>query len=739
VPKWNVVLVTFSLLSIKKSKTGIKREKSPARKPEQSKFHPKEIVLETLNNAILKRIADNIRVLAVAMPETAKSGHPGGAMGGADFMALVYAEFLNFDPSDMAWPHRDRFFQDAGHLSSMMYGTLSLFGKYTMAELANFRQWDSPTPGHPERDVLRGLENTSGPLGQGHVMGAGAAIAERKLAATFGEWSAHKTVCYITDGGIQEEASQGVGRIAGHLGLSNLIMFYDSNDVQLSHMTTDTMSEDTALKYEAWGWAVETVDGHDFDAMRAALQRAWARTDKPTFILGKTIMGRGAVKLDGTKYEGSPKLHGNPISKSEASYEATITGLGGDPTKPFQIFPDVQEAMDKVIAAKIAKAATSKKVGAEWAAKNPAEAARFATWLSGKLPAIDWSAVPQKGGEATRAASKNVLEYLYGKVENLVVMSADLADSDYTEGFLKKTTIFKKGDFSGSFLQAGVAELTMAGIMNGIALHGGLIPVGGTFFVFSDFQKPALRLAALQEAKVIFLWSHDAFRVGEDGPTHQPIEQEAQLRLLERINNLEGKRSFLALRPGDASETTVAWKLALEAHGPASIVLTRQPVGELPALSGNQADRLSETLANMPKGAYVVADVEGKADLILLANGSEASLLVEGAKKLTEKGLKVRVVSAPSEGLFRDQTDAYRESVVPYGAPVLGWTAGEPSTLRNLVGAMGTVYGMTRFGASAPFTVLDQKFGYTADNVVKVAEEYLAQYKANVKKIAALV
>ncbi|HEX2612887.1 MAG TPA: transketolase [Fibrobacteria bacterium] len=689
-----------------------------------------------LDNALLKRIADNIRVLAVAMPETAKSGHPGGAMGGADFMALLYTEFLNFDPSDMSWPHRDRFFQDAGHLSSMMYGTLSLFGKYSMQELSQFRQWESPTPGHPERDVKRGLENTSGPLGQGHVMGAGAAIAERVLSDRFGAWTDHKTVCYITDGGVEEEASQGVGRIAGHLGLSNLIMFYDANEVQLSHMVKDTMTEDTAKKYEAWGWAVETVDGHDFDAMRAALKRAWARTDKPTFILGRTIMGRGAIKADGTKYEGSPKLHGNPISKSEANYEATLKLLGcADCAAPFAIFDDVKAVMDKVIAEKTAKVASLKKAEKDWAAQNPELAKKLASWLKGELPKLDWSAVPQKGGEATRAASKNVLEYLHGKVENLVVMSADLADSDYTEGFLKKTKIFRKGDFSGSFLQAGVAELTMAGIMNGIALHGGLIPVGGTFFVFSDFQKPAIRLAALQEAKVIFLWSHDAFRVGEDGPTHEPIEQEAQLRLLERLNNLEGKRSFLALRPGDASETTIAWKLALEAHGPSSLVLTRQPVAELPPTSNS---RFEDASKGMPKGAYVVVDCEGKPDLILLANGSEASLLVEGAEKLKAKGLKVRVVSAPSEGLFRDQTESYRDSVTPFGLPVLGWTAGEPSTLRNLVGPLGKVYGMTRFGASAPFKVLDEKFGYTADNVVKVAEEYLAEYKANVKKIVAL-
>jgi transketolase len=658
-------------------------------------------------------------------------------MGGADFMALLYAEFLNFDPSDMTWPHRDRFFLDAGHLSSMLYATLSLFGKYSMDELANFRQWESPTPGHPEIDPGRGVENTSGPLGQGHVMACGAALAERVLAARFGHWLEHKTVAYISDGGVQEEVSQGVGRIAGHLGLSNLILFYDSNDVQLSHMTKDTMSEDTAAKYRAWGWNVETVNGHDFGQMREALKRAWAETERPTFIVGQTIMGKGAVRADGSPYEGSPKLHGNPLSKSEASYEKTVEVLGGDPAHPFRIFPDVQEAMSKILAEKKEGSAASRKGEENWTAANPGTAKKLSGWLKGELPDLDWSAIPQKSGEATRAASKNVLEYLAGKVENLVVMSADLADSDYTEGFLKKTTIFRKGDFSGAFLQAGVSELTMAGIMTGIALHGGLIPVGGTFFAFSDFQKPAIRLASIMGAKVIYLWSHDAFRVGEDGPTHQPIEQEAQLRLLERLNNLEGKRSFLALRPGDAAETTVAWKLALEAHGPAAIVLTRQPVPDLPALKPG-GNRFADALAGMPKGAYIAVDCDGKPDLVLLANGSEASLLVEGAVKLSAKGLKVRVVSSPSEGLFRDQTEGYRESIVSYGAPVLGWTAGEPSTLRNLVGPLGKVYGMSRFGASAPFKVLDEKFGFTPDNVVKVSEEYLAEYKANVKKIAAL-
>ncbi len=688
-----------------------------------------------MDNAMLKRIADNLRVLSVSMPEKAKSGHPGGPMGGADFMALLYTEFLGFDPEDMRWPERDRFFLDAGHLSAMLYSTLSLFGLYSMDDLSRFRQWESPTPGHPEIDVARGIENTSGPLGQGHVMALGAAIAERFLRARFGDWMEHKTVGYISDGGVEEEVSQGVGRLAGHLGMSNLILFYDSNGVQLSHMTRDTMSEDTAKKYEAWGWRTETVNGHDYDQMRAALQRAWAEKEKPTFILGHTIMGKGAVRADGSPYEGSPKLHGNPLSKSEASYEKTVEVLGGDPKNPFQLFPDVAATMKMVRAEKSAAARAAKAQGAEWAEAHPAAAAKLRSFYAGKLPALDWGAIEQPSGQATRAASKNVLHYLAGKMENLIVMSADLADSDYTEGFLKMTKIFTRTDFSGAFLQAGVSELTMAGVMTGIALHGGCIPAGGTFFAFSDFQKPAMRLAAIMGAHVIYLWSHDAFRVGEDGPTHQPIEQEAQLRLLERIANLEGHRSFLALRPGDAAETTVAWKLALESKVPAAIVLTRQPVADLPAQS---ARRFDDALTGVAHGAYVVVAGAARPDVILLANGSEVSLLVEGAAKLKEKGLKVRVVSAISEGLFREQPESYRESVLPFGIPTLGWTAGEPSTLRNLVGPLGEVFGMSRFGASAPFKVLDEKFGYTAANVVAQTEAYLGRYRSNVNKLAAL-
>ncbi len=687
-----------------------------------------------MENAKLKRIADNIRILSATMPERAKSGHPGGPMGGADFAALLYTEFLRFDPTDLKWVNRDRFFLDPGHLSSMLYSTLSMFGFYSMDELSNFRQWGSPTPGHPEHDLSRGVENTSGPLGQGHVMALGSAIAERFLRARFGEWMGHKTVTYISDGGVEEEVSQGVGRLAGHLGMSDLIMFYDSNGVQLSHMTKDTMSEDTAKKYESWGWRVETVNGNDFDEMRAALKRAWAEKLKPTFIVGKTIMGKGAVKADGSPFEGSPKTHGNPLSKTEASFEETVRHLGGDPANPFLIFTDVAESMEKVKAEKIELAKVAKSRQADWEKQNSELANKYHQFQSGELPPLDFASIEQKPNEATRAASKNVLAYLAGKVENMIVTSADLADSDYTEGFLKKTKIFTKDDFGGAFLQAGVAELTMAGIMTGVALHGGCFIAGGTFFAFSDFQKPAIRLAALMGAHSIFIWTHDAFRVGEDGPTHQPIEQEAQIRLLEKMANLEGHRSMLVLRPGDCAETTVAWKMALEAQTPAALILTRQPVNDLPVKAGST--RYQDALAGATKGAYIVREAGGTPDLILVANGSEVSLLIDGAEKLAqEKGLKVQVVSAISEGLFKEQTTSYRESVLPFAVPTLGWTAGLPATLQGLVGPLGKVFGMERFGASAPFKVLDEKFGYTAENVVVVAEKFLAQYKENLRKL----
>lgn len=676
-----------------------------------------------MSKSIEVKAADNIRVLAASMVEKANSGHPGGAMGGADFVNILYTEFLNYDPSDMTWINRDRFFLDPGHMSPMLYSVLSLSGFYSMEDLMNFRQWGSVTPGHPEVDVARGVENTSGPLGQGHTMAVGAAIAEKFLVERFGDWMTHKIYAFISDGGIQEEISQGAGRIAGYLGLGNLIMFYDSNDIQLSTDTDAVTTEDTAKKYEAWGWNVVTINGNDTDEIRGALKNAQNETEKPTLIIGKTIMGKGAVTDAGDNFERQCSTHGQPLSGAGASFAKTIANLGGDPENPFVIFDDVQALYDKRKEELIEAAAAKKAEQAEWEKANPELAEKLAKFFSKEAPAFDFAKIEQKANNASRGSSSTVLAAFAGEVENMIVASADLSNSDKTDGFLKKTKAFVKGDFSGSFLQAGVSELTMAAIMNGMALHGGVIPVCGTFFVFSDYMKPAARLSALMELPVIFVWTHDAFRVGEDGPTHQPVEQEAQIRLLEKLKNHKGKNSMLVLRPADANETTVAWKMALEnTSTPSALILSRQNIKNLPV----EGDVYQSAL-QAEKGAYVVQSPEGEADVVLLASGSEVSTLVDGAALLAERdGLKVQVVSVPSEGVFRNQSAEYQESVLPTGVPRFGMTAGLPVTLEGLVGANGQVWGLESFGFSAPYTVLDEKLGFNGENVYKQVKSMLA-------------
>jgi transketolase len=657
------------------------------------------------------------------MVEKANSGHPGGPMGGADYMHILYSEFFNYDPSDMHWPFRDRFFMDAGHLSTLMYSQYYLLGNYNKEDVANFRQWGSVTPGHPEVDVARGIENTSGPLGQGHTMGVGAAIAANFLKARFGDWMNHKIYGFISDGGVQEEISQGAGRIAGHLGLSNFIMFYDSNDVQLSSKTDEVTSENTAMKYEAWGWNVVTIDGHDHDQIRKALTDANAETEKPTLIIGQTIMGKGCVTADGTPYEGYTELHGKPIGDTGADYEKTLVNLGADVENPFEIFPRVEEYYQDIINRKKDEAQNKKKEIDAWRSENVELSAKLEGFLEGKLPNLDFSAIEQKEGQATRAASSNVLAYLAQNVENMIVSSADLSNSDKTDGFLKKTHILKKGDFSGAFLQAGVAELTMATMANGIALHGGVMAVVATFFVFSDYMKPAIRLSCIQELPVKFVWTHDAFRVGEDGPTHQPIEQEAQIRLLEKLKNHSHEQSFVALRPADSQETNVAWKMAIENQKtPTGLILSRQGIKDVPAKSGK---RYEEALG-AEKGGYLIQEVADP-DVILIANGSEVSTLVATTKLLEEKeGLKVNIASIPSEGLFRQQSEAYQEKVIPPNKPVFGLTAGLPVNLEGLAGPNGKVFGLEHFGYSAPATVLDEKFGFTGDQVYQEVMNFLS-------------
>ncbi len=679
--------------------------------PSSAKNNAYAMDIKTLNRA-----ADNIRILAASMVEKAKSGHPGGAMGGADFVNVLFSQFLVTDPDDATWFARDRFFLDPGHMSPMLYSVLALAGHYTLDELQQFRQWGSVTPGHPELDPERGVENTSGPLGQGHTMAVGCAIAERFLEARFGQAVAHKTYAFISDGGIQEEISQGAGRIAGYLGLSNLIMFYDCNGVQLSTMVDDVDREDYAAKYRAWHWNVLEVNGNDPVEIADAIVKAQAETKKPTLIIGRTVMGKGAVKADGECFEGQCSTHGQPLSKSGADYAATVANLGGDPENPWKIFPEAAELYEARRAALRQIVAERRAAFKAWADANPAKAIELKGYLEGVLPEIDYTAIVHKADTSTRQASADVLSVLAEKVGNMIVASADLANSDKTDGFLKKTHAFTADDFTGAFFQAGVAELTMASIMNGIALHGGVIGACGTFFVFSDYMKPAVRMAALMELPVKYIWTHDAFRVGEDGPTHEPIEQEAQLRLMEQISNFSGKPSMLVLRPADAAETSVCYKMAMEnKETPTALILSRQDIKDLPAPEGTS--RQQAALA-AEKGGYTVVAPAGTPDVVMVANGSEVSLLCEVAVLLEAEGIKAAVVSMPSSGLFNRQPEAYRDSVLPAGVPQFGLTAGLPTALMTIKGFNGEIFGMERFGASAPYKILDEKFGFTAPQVL---------------------
>ena len=669
---------------------------------------------------LMNKAADNIRILAASMVEKAKSGHPGGAMGGADFVNVLFSEFLVYDPKNPAWEGRDRYFQDPGHMSPMLYSVLALAGKFTIDELKEFRQWGSVTPGHPEVNVMRGIENTSGPLGQGHTYAVGAAIAAKFLKARLGDVMNQTIYTYISDGGIQEEISQGAGRIAGTLGLDNLIMFYDANNIQLSTTVGEVTTENVAMKYEAWGWKVITINGNDVTEIRRALTEAKAETSRPTLIIGITIMGKGAVGADKSSYENKVSTHGQPLSAAGVSIADTIRNLGGNPDDPFQIFPEVAELYAKRAKELEAIVAERYAAKAEWAKANPELAAKMDLWFSGKAPVIDWKAIEQKPNQATRAASATVLGVLATQVENMIVSSADLSNSDKTDGFLKKTHAFVKGDFSGAFLQAGVAELTMACVCIGMSLHGGVIVACGTFFVFSDYMKPAIRMAALMEQPVKFVWSHDAFRVGEDGPTHEPVEQEVQIRLMEKLKNHKGHNSMLVLRPADVTETTIAWKMAMENTAtPTALIFSRQNITDLPA-KGNRYDEALQA----EKGAYIVESDENP-DVIMVASGSEVSTLEEGAALLRADGIKVRIVSVPSEGLFRSQSKEYQESVIPTGSKVFGLTAGLPVNLEGLVGANGKVWGLESFGFSAPYKVLDEKLGFTGQNVYNQVKELL--------------
>lgn len=667
---------------------------------------------------LMNRAADNIRILSVSMVEKANSGHPGGAMGGADFINVLFSEFLVYDPDQPLWAGRDRFYLDPGHMSPMLYSALTLQGKFTIDDIKNFRQWGSITPGHPERDLMHGIENSSGPLGQGHAYAAGAAVAEKFLEARLSKaMMQHKIYTYISDGGIQEGISSEVGRLAGNLGLNNLIMFYDANDVQLSTACGAVSCEDTAMRYRSWNWNVITIDGNDVQEIRQALTNAINEQERPTLIIGNTIMAKGGVKADGTSYEGSVKTHGAPLGGE--AYLNTVKHLGGNPEDAFQIFPEVKKLYDDRKEELRRIVALRHKQEEEWRKQNPELSAQMDEWFSKKAPKIDWSSLEQKRDVPTRNASAACLGILAQQVPNMIVASADLSNSDKTDGFLNKTHSLVKGDFSGAFFQAGVSELAMGCMCIGMMLHGGVISAMGTFFVFSDYMKPAVRMAALMQVAVKFVWSHDAFRVGEDGPTHEPVEQEAQIRLMEKLQNHKGKDSLRVFRPEDSDATTVCWQMAMEnMETPTALIFSRQNVKSLP--QGNNYD-------DVRKGAYIVKGSDEKFDVILLANGSEVSTLVDAATLLRKEGYKVRVVSVPSEGLFRRQSKEYQQEVLPSDAKIFGLTAGLPVTLEALVGAQGKVYGLKSFGFSAPFKVLEEKFGFTPDNIFKEVKKYISK------------
>lgn len=669
------------------------------------------------NKDLMNHAADNIRLLAVSMVEKAKSGHPGGAMGGADFINVLFSEFLVFDPDQPTWEGRDRFYLDPGHMSPMLYSALALQGKYTIDDLKTFRQWGTICPGHPERDIIHGIENTSGPLGQGHTYAVGAAIAEKFLEARLGStMMQHKIYAYISDGGVQEEISQGAGRIAGLFKLNNLIMFYDANEIQLSTECDVVMRENTRMKYESWGWNVLEINGNDPDEIRAALILANKEEQRPTLIIGHTVMAKGARKEDGSSYERSVKTHGAPLGGG--AYENTVKNLGGDLNDPFVVFDDVKELYEKRNAELREVVKERHAAEAEWRKANPEKAEQMDAWFSGNAPKVDWSELVQKRDVATRVASANCLGVLAEQVPNMICSSADLCNSDKTDGFLKKTHELTPDDFTGAFFQAGVSELTMACVCIGMYLHGGVIPACGTFFVFSDYMKPAIRMAALMRVPIKFVWSHDAFRVGEDGPTHEPVEQEAQIRLMEKLKNHKGQDSVRVFRPADADETTVCWQMANEnMDTPTAMICSRQNVNSLPE---------GTDYSQVRKGAYIVKD-DPNYDVILLASGSEVSTLLAGAELLNADGIKTRIVSVPSEGLFRTQSKEYQESLLPKGAKIFGMTAGLPVTLQSLVGVEGMVYGLESFGFSAPYKVLDEKLGFNAENVFKQVKDYLSK------------
>jgi transketolase len=669
--------------------------------------------MTTHNEALELTCINTIRMLAVDGVEKAKSGHPGMPMGMAPAAHVLWTQFLRHNPANPAWPDRDRFVLSAGHGSMLLYALLHLHGyDLPLDELRKFRQWGSKTPGHPEAGHTPGVETTTGPLGQGFANGVGLAIAERWLAERFNrpghEIVGHWTYAIVSDGDLMEGVTHEAASLAAHLKLGRLVLLYDDNSITIEGRTELAWSEDRARRFEAYGWHVQTVtDGNDTAAIAAAIEAARRETDRPSLICVRTVIGFGSPNKQGTA-----KSHGEPLGPDEA--RATRRNLGW-PDEEFHVPPEAAERCRASVArGREIEAAWQKRLTA-YEKAFPGPAAEFRRFLVGELPSGWDAALPvfpaDAKGDATRNSSGAALNAIAAKLPNLIGGSADLAPS--TKTLLKDGGDFLAGKYSGRNFHFGIREHAMGSIMNGMALHGGVIPFGATFFVFADYMRPPIRLAALMGLKVIYVFTHDSIGVGEDGPTHQPVEHLASMRIIPGLT---------VIRPCDANETAEAWRQALQIKGPVVLALTRQ---NLPTL-----DRAKfAPAANLARGAYVLSDApDGRPDVIIIASGSEVSLGIDAAGKLAAEGVKARVVSMPSWELFEAQPEDYRRSVLPPGVKArVAVEAGIDTGWHRYAGDGGAVVSMTGFGRSGPYKTVFEKFGFTVDNVAAVCRSLLGR------------
>jgi transketolase len=657
---------------------------------------------------------NTVRCLAMDGVQKAKSGHPGMPMGAAPMAYVLWTRFLRHHPRQPRWPNRDRFVLSAGHGSMLLYSLLHLTGyDLSLDDLKQFRQWESKTPGHPESLLVDGIETTTGPLGQGFGNGVGMAIAQRYLAAHFNR-PGHELVDYriyaiVSDGDLMEGVASEAASLAGHLGLDNIIYLYDDNRISIEGSTDLTFTEDVHKRFEAYGWFVERVaDGNDLDAMDRTIRAAQAERGRPSLIMVRTHIAYGAPNAQDTA-----EAHGSPLGEEEIKLTKQAYGWPADAKFliPDEVLAQFRKALER-----------GEQIEAEWQARLaayrkafPELAAEWDEFVRGELPS-GWTEKipvfkPTDGPLATRQASGKVLNAIAPSLPLLIGGSADLAPS--TNTYLKGLGDFSKGNYGARNLHFGVREHGMGSILNGMALSG-LLPYGATFLVFSDYARPSIRLAALMEAHAIFVFTHDSILLGEDGPTHQPIEH---LPALRAIPNL------CFIRPADANETAVAWRVAIERRGgPVALALTRQGLPVIDRSKYASAEGLA-------RGGYVLADAAGKAPkLILIASGSEVAVALEAYEKLVTEGIAARVVSLPSWDLFEKQPPAYRDEVLPPAVTArLAIEAAAPLGWDRYVGPHGAVIGMTRFGASAPYKILAEKLGFTADNVVRRAKELLGQ------------